>query len=463
MPVTNGDARTALSERPQKVQVFSLGKPRPGAERRYYVKWRIDGRDRTRSFKLRVEGDRFRSALLAAVKDGERFDDATGEPSSWHHVAEVGPTWWRWSREWVGLKWPQWSGNSRRTAVETLALLAPMMVADAAPEPPAGLSEWLRNEGYRPGGEDAPDLAAWLQRWSVPLAAIEPGLLESVLTEATTKADGSSTVASVARRRKGTLNAVLRSAVRRELLLRNPMDRVEWKIPQHDLAIDVSTVPSPDDIERAVLAVIDLGGDASRLAVLFALVGSAGMRPSEAVGLMVDDLTLPMSGWGTAFVRGAITSPGARFTATGYNVESKGLKHRAPGAVREVPLQPSLVDLLRRHIAEHAPIDGRLLSNAAGAPVTAANYWPVWKRVRAGLWPSGSRLSGTTVYDLRHAAATMMLRAGVSPAEVARRLGHSVDVLLRVYAGVFEDETERANKLIDAALANRVSMLRLAR
>ena len=45
----------------------------------------------------------------------------------------------------------------------------------------------------------------------------------------------------------------------------------------------------------------------------------------------------------------------------------------------------------------------------------------------------------------------MMLRAAVPPAEVARRLGHSVDVLMRVYAGVFEDERERSNELIDAA------------
>ncbi len=40
----------------------------------------------------------------------------------------------------------------------------------------------------------------------------------------------------------------------------------------------------------------------------------------------------------------------------------------------------------------------------------------------------------------------MMLRAAVPPAEVARRLGHSVDVLIRVYAGVFDDERERSNQ-----------------
>lgn len=46
----------------------------------------------------------------------------------------------------------------------------------------------------------------------------------------------------------------------------------------------------------------------------------------------------------------------------------------------------------------------------------------------------------------------MMLRANVPPAEVARRLGHSVDILMRVYAGVFDDERLRSNKLIERAI-----------
>jgi integrase len=234
------------------------------------------------------------------------------------------------------------------------------------------------------------------------------------------------------------------------------MDRVEWRAPQHAMAIDISTVPSPEHVTAAVECVADMGGDASRYAVLFALVGSAGMRPSEAVSLNVEDLNLPLRGWGDAIVRGAITAPGPMFTTTGSGIEAKGLKHRAPGSVRHVPLSPAVVASVQGHLAAFPPIDGRLLSNAAGSPVTAANYWPVWKRARSRLWPKGSRLAATTVYELRHAAATMMLRAGVTPAEVARRLGHSVDVLLRVYAGVFEDERDRSNELIDIALREAV-------
>lgn len=61
---------------PQKVQVFSLGVPvkgTPTAQRRYRVKWRIDGRDRTRSLKnasanWMIGGDRSRRKLERQMK-----------------------------------------------------------------------------------------------------------------------------------------------------------------------------------------------------------------------------------------------------------------------------------------------------------------------------------------------------------------------------------------------------------
>lgn len=95
--------RAVMSGAPQKVQVFALGRPRPGADkaqRRYYVKWRVDGRDRTRSFTTRVGADRFRSGLLGAVQDAQRFDVASGEPTPWLEHSGA-PTWWSWSRDWL--------------------------------------------------------------------------------------------------------------------------------------------------------------------------------------------------------------------------------------------------------------------------------------------------------------------------------------------------------------------------
>jgi integrase len=437
---------------PQRVQVFALGKPRATGPRRYYVKWRVDGRDRTRAFKTRAEGDRFRSRLLAAVEDGVFFDLIEGLPETWLAKAD-GPTWWSWAREWLGLKWPQWSGHSRRSAVETLASFTPHLLRPGAPPPPAELRAWLRADGLHPDRTPSGEQAAWLGAWSVPLLEIDPPLLETALRTVLVRQDGVAMAATVVRRYRNQLATVLRSAVRRGVLPTSPMDRVEWRNPSHSFELDVSTVPSPADVDAAVEWAWDLPTAGARFAALFAAVGMAGLRPSEAAGLTLQSLELPKSGWGLARVRGAITSPGPRFTLDGEPLESKGLKHRARNAVREVPLPPALVDRLHAHAERFDTPNGRLFTNARGEPIASSNYGPVWVRVRTHLWPKPHPLSGTTVYDLRHSAATMMLRAGVPPAEVARRLGHSVDVLLRVYAGVYDDERERSNALIEAALA----------
>jgi integrase len=59
-----------------------------------------------------------------------------------------------------------------------------------------------------------------------------------------------------------------------------------------------------------------------------------------------------------------------------------------------------------------------------------------------------------TAYSCRHTAASTMLNAGVPPKVVARRLGHDVAVLLRIYASVMTDADERANELIDGYRAS---------
>jgi hypothetical protein len=47
---------------------------------------------------------------------------------------------------------------------------------------------------------------------------------------------------------------------------------------------------------------------------------------------------------------------------------------------------------------------------------------------------------------------SLWLAAGVPPPRVAERAGHSVEVLLRVYAKCLDDGEDTANTRIDAAL-----------
>ena len=61
-------------------------------------------------------------------------------------------------------------------------------------------------------------------------------------------------------------------------------------------------------------------------------------------------------------------------------------------------------------------------------------------------------------YDLRHAAVSLWLNAGVPAPTVARRAGHSVEVLLRVYAACIDGEDELANTRISGALREHLGL-----
>ena len=56
-------------------------------------------------------------------------------------------------------------------------------------------------------------------------------------------------------------------------------------------------------------------------------------------------------------------------------------------------------------------------------------------------------------YDLRHAAVSTWLNAGVPAPEVAERAGHSVDVLMKVYAKCLHGQRDAYNARIAALLA----------
>ena len=129
---------------------------------------------------------------------------------------------------------------------------------------------------------------------------------------------------------------------------------------------------------------------------------------------------------------------GSSWTNTGEIRERVPLKHRADGEVRRVPIHPELVQILRAHIDEFGPTDpdGRLFVGAHAGPVTDRTYLRVFHRARAKAFTPAEAASPlmTVPYALRHAAVSTWLRTTGDAALVARWAGHSVAVLLKVYA-----------------------------
>jgi integrase len=120
-----------------------------------------------------------------------------------------------------------------------------------------------------------------------------------------------------------------------------------------------------------------------------------------------------------------------------------------------VPIPPWLVTLLQSHIDEFgAASDGRLFRNERGGIIGSTTFSRAWEEARQfALTPrqAASPLAGRP-YDLRHAALTTWLNAGIPPAEVAKRAGNSVEVLMRRYAGCLDKQADAVNRRIEQSM-----------
>jgi integrase len=118
-----------------------------------------------------------------------------------------------------------------------------------------------------------------------------------------------------------------------------------------------------------------------------------------------------------------------------------------------------LVAILRDHIAQYGVRkDGRLFGGERGEDVPLITWNRVWSRARlAAFTPEASAtpLAGRP-YDLRHAAVSTWLNGGVPATTVAEWAGHSVAVLLEVYAKCLDGQEESARRSVTAALGYRL-------
>lgn len=125
---------------------------------------------------------------------------------------------------------------------------------------------------------------------------------------------------------------------------------------------------------------------------------------------------------------------------------------------RSVPIPRDLVELLQGWV-DQGGLAGRdlLFRTRAGGRPTSSNWSRSLRRALEKIDHPSMRIYGCC----RHAAATTWLSAGVPLGEVARRMGHSVEMLVSTYVGALDGDEALANKRIDAVLgANKVSVPR---
>ena len=160
--------------------------------------------------------------------------------------------------------------------------------------------------------------------------------------------------------------------------------------------------------------------------------------------------------WGELHIRSAMPDAGSEWTDDGSPRERRQLKHRAEGDSRIVPIHPELTGLLRDHLTQFgtAP-DGRLFRCVRGGELPTMTYRRAWIKARRVALTAAEQASplARRPDDLRHACLSTWLNGGVYPTQVAEWAGHSVDVLLRIYAKCIAGQDELAKRRISAALS----------
>ena len=234
------------------------------------------------------------------------------------------------------------------------------------------------------------------------------------------------------------LREALGHAVRWQLIARNPADAV--------------TAPRPGRAEMRVLdseqagQLLEVAAGTPYYALIY-LALATGARVGELLGLRWQDIDLDRRTL-------HITRSARRFAGQGVIFqETKTHRSRRP-----VALSPEMVALLREHRRSQAEQRlavgpaysdrGLVFASPTGQPVDGSNLRRAFRRIL-----SDAGLPRLRFHDLRHTAATLMLRSGAHPKVVSERLGHAtVSLTLDTYSHVLPDLQRDAAEALDGIL-----------
>ncbi|MEU4573621.1 tyrosine-type recombinase/integrase [Nonomuraea sp. NPDC023979] len=430
----------------------------------FIARWRVAGKQKSKSFRTKGLANAFMSDLRQAAKAGEEFDVTTGLPVSMLAPESSGPTFLEFAQAYILQRWNTSAARTRETDAYALLSLIPALVDDAPRRPStADLREVLRAHVLLPEKRRAALTSAqavalgWLERASLPLSSLgEAPVLRTALDAISVTFAGAPAGANTVRRKRAVLHHLLEHAVEQKVFSSNPLDAIKWTVPKAVTVVDPRTVVNPVQARQLLDAVPKVGRKRGpRLKALFGCIYYAALRPEETADLRANNCTLPESGWGLIVLERARPQSTKRWTNSGETHESRSLKHRADKETREIPIPPALVVMLREHIAEYGTAkDGRIFRTGTGGTYSSSAHSYVWQEARKlALTPAQVASSlAARPYDLRHAAVSLWLNAGVPAPEVAKRAGHGVDVLLRVYAKCMDGQQEQINGKINDAL-----------
>lgn len=329
--------------------------------------------------------------------------------------------------------------------------------------PGTALGRWAFNTLRRDESGQPPEIRAalrWIKSHTRPVADLaEADVLRTVLDGLTVKLDGAPAAPSVVSRKRKILNAGAEYAVERKLLDSNPIPALKWKAPKTVQTVDRRSVANPVQVRTLLNAVREQPRSGRRLVAFFGCLYFAAMRPEEAASLAKHNLALPDEGWGEFHLEIAEPYAGKEWTDTGHTRDRRQLKQRARGEIRTVPCPPELTALIWEHVERFGyGKDGRLfVGERNGQELPKLTIVRAWQRARESVFTPEVAASplAATPYALRHAAVSTWLSGGVPATQAAEWAGHSVEILLKIYAKCLDGGSEALRQRVQAALGHR--------
>ena len=200
-------------------------------------------------------------------------------------------------------------------------------------------------------------------------------------------------------------------------------------------------VMSEEDLDRFLKA-----AERSRYYNYFRLLAYTGLRPSEALGLQVGDITA--------------TEIKVRRSITVHDDEFSGLKSAA--AYREIPITPGIREVLQDQMSKvaFASRERWLFPSANGTAPKMESIKSAFRRIRkqTAEWKIGGKTNNKklkvlrpavdcSLYSFRHTFATRMAEAGMNQKALQEIMGHSdIKITLQYYIGLTDRMLEDAKE-----------------
>lgn len=305
---------------------------------------------------------------------------------------------------------------------------------------PKCLEAHFKTQGLRPQSQD--DYLLHLNSYILPklgalkLVECSPLLLENFLIELRSsggarsgKPLSSSTVEKVA----VVLKIGFKSAVRQRIVALNPMSdiksprRKSERVPE----IDGSTLQRLQEVWRG-----------ERLGIVFEVLLNLGARRGEVLSLRWNDVDFSnreVKISKTIYVSNRVTYENAPKSENGLRTVS--LTEGQIRGLREWRIRQN-EDRLK---AGSLWVEGDFVfANELGEPIKASQLQTVWNRIQRVIGEKGIH-----IHSLRHTHISTLLRGGVPAHTVAKRVGDTVETILRVYAHSKPQDDKQASELFE--------------